>query len=352
MSAYKKLNRQNVYVSDYVAKKAWYATGSVLSDYGIETMRGFSGSTPGFPYPYDVWPKRSQKLVFSSINQLYYGNTLGSNNSGSTVLSGSYNISETTTLDLSGSRIIKNEVAVISIPHDVYGTGIEPGTVRLEHFTQSADKYNEDNYVIEPTTGRNQFVENVKYWYNSHPIDTRDYLVSESSYVYENETVSGSYLGDFLIVETGSFQDIVIIDDGEGRLIISGAENPATLPERHVGDVIYNQGQLILTDEVVARYYSAYSRHKLNWKSKQPIYTYNVHCTVKESELNFTFNPSATTGSQKHVTDNITGSQFRPYVSAIGLYNDASELVAVAKTNRPIPKSENVDMTFIVKLDI
>ena len=34
------------------------------------------------------------------------------------------------------------------------------------------------------------------------------------------------------------------------------------------------------------------------------------------------------------------------------LYNEANELIAVAKTNRPIPKAKNVDMTFVVKFDI
>ena len=119
-----------------------------------------------------------------------------------------------------------------------------------------------------------------------------------------------------------------------------------------VGDVIYNQGQVIITDDVAARYYSTYARPIVHWKSNLPIYTYNVHCTVKESEMNFSYNPSALSGSDNTVRDNLTGSQFRPYITTLGLYNEANELLAVAKTTRPIPKSENVDMTFVVKLDI
>ena len=53
MSAYKQLNRQDVYVSDYQAQKNWQATGSALTTYGIEKLRGFSGSTPGYPYSND-----------------------------------------------------------------------------------------------------------------------------------------------------------------------------------------------------------------------------------------------------------------------------------------------------------
>ena len=64
MSAFKKLNRQDVYVTDYTAKKQWYASGSTISDYGLEVLRGFSGSTPGYPYPLDYLNNRYQKLTF------------------------------------------------------------------------------------------------------------------------------------------------------------------------------------------------------------------------------------------------------------------------------------------------
>jgi hypothetical protein len=343
MSAYKKLNRQDVYVTDYVAKKLWYATGSLVQDYKIETLRGFSGSTPGYPYPTDLRNNRYEKLVYNSAYQNYYANYSGSIN-GSTVYSGSYNISMQTTLDLSGSRVIKKEVGIISIPKEVYGIAIEPGTVVIEPSTEEQDKYCTDGFVSDEWTGRNQFIENNLYWYNSSPIDRDDYIVSESSYIEET-------IQEYVDVTKG-YQRIEVVDDGEGRLIISGSEDEFTLNERHVGDIIYTQGQIIFTDPIVARYYSTYSRHKVKWKSKQPIYTYNVHCTVRESELNHTYNPSALTGSNNTIADNISGSVFRPYITTVGLYNEANELIAVAKTNRPIPKSENVDMTFVIKIDI
>lgn len=344
MSAYKKLNRQDVYVTDYVAKKHWYATGSYITEYGIETLRGFSGSTPGYPYPSDYRNSRYEKLVYSSVHQNFYGNTSGSVD-GFTTFSGSFDVSPTTTLSLSRSRYETNEVGILSIPRNVMGIGIEPGTVHIEHFTESVDKYCLDAYASDPNTGANLFIEDVKYWYNSAPIDTGSYVVSESNYVEED-------IEQFVIETTGSMQHIPIIDDGEGRLLISGSDSIWTQDTRYVGDIIYNQGLIIFNDEVLARYYSTYSRHKVTWKSKQPIYTYNIHCTVKESELNHTFNPSALTGSDNTVRDNISGSTFKPYISAVGLYNESNELIAVGKLNRPVPKSENVDMTFAIKIDI
>jgi hypothetical protein len=68
--------------------------------------------------------------------------------------------------------------------------------------------------------------------------------------------------------------------------------------------------------------------------------------------LNFTYNKTALTGSNGELASNVVGSDFTPYITTVGLYNDANELIAVAKTGRPIPKSQHSDMTFEIKIDI
>ena len=343
MSAYKKLSKQDLYISDYLSNKGWVASGSVISNYGIETLRGFSGSTPGYPYPNDYRNNRSQKLIFDSIKHNYYALGSGSLTDYHS-FSGSYDISLQTTLNLTGSRAISSEVGVISIPKEVYGIGLKPSSIVLEPIFEEQDKYFEDGFTLG-NDYLNDYVEGIKYWYGSNPLDKDDYLVDEEDYVDESaeQYVTQSFFDQ---------QRWEIIDDGEGRLILSGSTDPYTDSEKVVGDVIYNQGQLILTDPVIARYYSTYTRPKVSWISKLPIYTYNIHCTVRENEMNFTYNRTAVSGSYNDVETNLTGSEFRPYITTVGLYNEANELIAVAKTNRPIPKSQNVDMTFVVKLDI
>src|SRR6056300_146773 len=339
MSTYKKLNRQDVYVSDYVARKQWETTESLVNTSTIETLRGFSGSTPGYPYPSDYRNNRYESLVYNSIDNLYYSDGIGEG-----LFSGSRDLSLQTSLTLSGSRDIKSEVVVISIPKTLFGTHIEPGTFSFKPLVEAVDKYINDSYISDRYSGENQYIENTQYWYNSNPVDSTDYLVSESIYVDES-------LEQYIDIDKGQ-QRLEIIDDGNGALILSGSELNFTDPRKVVGDIIYNQGQVVFSDETVARYVSTYSRHKLRWKSNQPIYTYNVHCKVKDSDLNFTYNPSALSSSNGEVVNNLTGSQFTPYVTTVGLYNDANELIAVAKTGRPIPKTQNTDMTFVVKIDL
>ena len=340
MSAYKQLNRQDVYTSDYVAKKTWFASGSLLTGYNIETLRGFSGSTPGYPYPTDYRNNRYQKLVYDSAYHNYLADTHGTLG----LYSGSRDVSLSTTLTLSASRQPDSEVAIISLPKDVVGIGIEPGTVVVQPHREPADYYNVAGYTGDPATGYNDYVEQIGQWYGT-AVDSADY-VTEDDNNYVDET------NEEYVINPASLYRLEIIDDGEGRLYLSGSDTSPYVTQKVIGDVIYNQGVILITDPTVARYYSTYSRHKLNWKSKQPIYTYNVHCTVRESEMNHTYNPSAMSGTNNTVKSNITGSYFRPYITTVGLYNQANELLAVAKTNRPIPKSQNIDMTFVVKIDL
>jgi len=137
-----------------------------------------------------------------------------------------------------------------------------------------------------------------------------------------------------------------ITDDREGRLYIDGEV---------VGDIIYTHGIAIITSGSIANELdTAYNNvtSSYSWKSNQPILVGNYHCKIKNYEFNYSQNPSAqVSGSDAVLADFATGSYFNPYITTIGLYNDSSELVAVAKLGTPIPKSPDTDMSFVIKLD-
>lgn len=95
-----------------------------------------------------------------------------------------------------------------------------------------------------------------------------------------------------------------------------------------------------------------FSDYNITFDAETTIYENIVRCRVKENDFNYTLNNSAiqsgTTGSY---IDAITGSEFKPYATAIGLYNDADELLVVGKFSTPYPIPSNTDVTFIVKWD-
>ena len=92
----------------------------------------------------------------------------------------------------------------------------------------------------------------------------------------------------------------------------------------------------------------------INFRNEHTVYENFVKCTVEESEYNSSYNPtllSDRTNVSSSLTSFATGSDFRPYVTTLGLYNEQNELLMVAKFGKPIPISSETDMTFLVKYD-
>ena len=46
-----------------------------------------------------------------------------------------------------------------------------------------------------------------------------------------------------------------------------------------------------------------------------------------------------------------THSQWNPYITNIGLYNDANELLAIAKLSNPVKNDKDLALTFAVRFD-
>ena len=78
------------------------------------------------------------------------------------------------------------------------------------------------------------------------------------------------------------------------------------------------------------------------------IYEKIIKCTVKDYEFNLSYNPDSLS-SGSIVKDFVTGSDFKPYVTTVGLYNDSNDLIAVAKFGQPIPVSKDTDITYLIK---
>ena len=68
--------------------------------------------------------------------------------------------------------------------------------------------------------------------------------------------------------------------------------------------------------------------------------------------VNYSLNRTTLENKDGLVKGFITGSEFNPYFTSVGLYNDSNELMAVAKLGRPTPKSLENDMSVVVKLDM
>ena len=48
----------------------------------------------------------------------------------------------------------------------------------------------------------------------------------------------------------------------------------------------------------------------------------------------------------------VTHSQFAPYITTIGLYNDLNELLVVGRMSKPIKNDPEMDMSFVLRFDV
>lgn len=93
---------------------------------------------------------------------------------------------------------------------------------------------------------------------------------------------------------------------------------------------------------------------KLSFTNEHTVYENYITAQIKENEFNLTYNPSllqTSSNAFSEVKNFATGSDFQPYASTLGLYNDNNELLMVAKFGQPVPISVETDMTFLIRYD-
>jgi hypothetical protein len=305
----------------FLSSSTAYLTGQLISS--------LSGSAPSYLADFTQY---NQVLVYNSVKQLYYTNFissstgdnvatasifLGSNSSGDVLVGGVAsplydNFLQSTLLpDRFFPTASDAEIGVISIPSKLYG----------------------------------------------------DYIVPNSLILQVAPGGSGSYTA---------------IDDGEGNVIFEGTGE-------HLGNIIYTHGIIILTvsGSINQGYgtsiygvslYGAGYPPPIDWinnpltcsfSSSVTIYEAQYKCTIRESEFNATLNPSAQkSGSVVQISssyfyqrgdgtlnNNVTGSYFSPYVTTVGLYDEAQNLLAVGKLAQPLPTSDTTDTTILINID-
>ena len=76
-----------------------------------------------------------------------------------------------------------------------------------------------------------------------------------------------------------------------------------------------------------------------------------VFVRVRNSEYNYTENPSFLTGTTGEVYHNSSINNPQVYITTVGLYNDANELLGVAKLSKPLLKDFTKEALVRVKLD-
>ena len=179
-------------------------------------------------------------------------------------------------------------------------------------------------------------------------------------------TVTGvNYSGDSI---AGDYYD-----SGSGQFIQKSTGDT-------IGAVLVDDGMFVVTSAALREVATAVTG--IIYKSKVLATSINVFCKCQPDEMNFTTNfTAAITGTVSSDTTSageiqqaynnlwtkspltgstdrfsydtsITGAGAGPFITAVGLYNNENDLMAVAKLARPLKKPTDLPITFKVQIDI
>lgn len=322
MSAFKSLTSQDVITTPFVVNKSFSFVGSsslnndnvfierligknITGSFEITTelTTGTTASSGLFSSSY------YQRDIYNIVKQLYYTNYIPD------PISGSYVVT-----DLTGSIIESNLTTAVYSRFDNY-----------LNTTLSSSRYF--------PTGANSIVN----------------VLSIPSKLYGDYINPSTFM---LNVNTGANEKF--IDDGEGYII------DPLLNTKH-GIISYQHGLVVITsgldDETI---FPLTEDITCSFQSSRTIYETQYKCTIRESEFNYTLNPSIISGSNfvnpllssssldtaGLVYGFVTGSVWSPYITTVGLYNEKQELLAVAKLSQPLPTSRTTDMSILINLDM
>jgi hypothetical protein len=292
------------------------------------------------------------------------------------------------------------EIGVISIPSKLFGNYIQPYSFIFD-YSSSFKAYDDGEGNLYSSASFAWDTGQIEYFFYSESADLKLVSVPTSIELFTAPSppsgytfASASWLGE---VATTPFRDsdgpISAIDD-QG-VSISGVtlttdtsvytfENTVKVgpiellyvssssiinsisASENVGNIIYPHGMAIFTNQnLPLSSITTLANTTCSFSSSLTIYEAQYKCTLRESEFNATLNPSAqTSGSLLTVnsssfyqrgdgtlSNNVTGSYFSPYVTTVGLYDEAQNLLAIGKLAQPLPTSPTTDTTILVNID-
>ena len=312
--AFKGLKQSDVYLTSYISKKQWQVTSGSFENLGISKIEAISGSLPYVDlgpvmsiYEWEPTPnyedyRTYRRLKAAGETDEYIRVGVLTQYSGS-----SHDTQWSNLVNWSGGYYPKLAYRGFNIS---YYEGALPS---VGSFTGSCDLDLQSTITLQ---GGRQLPETILAY--QIPRDCFGENIEPGSI-----TISGSNCN---------------LIDREGLILQQSGSKSIV-----VGDVIYTQGLLLLDKDKVDPV-----SESLSWTSEVTINTWNVRCVVKDLEYNYSYNRTITEENRELLGT----SEFTPYITTVGLYNRAGELMAIAKLSKPIRKNDNIDMTFKVNIDI
>jgi hypothetical protein len=427
MSAFKQFLASDVIVTPFEVNKGFtfptsqFATGSDGQLVGIDRFLGKNVNWYTDQSTTGTLTTEYASLVYSSIKQLYYSNFIssstgdnvarpilypGSDVSGDVLIGGVESplydnfLQSTLTPNRYWPTGSSEMVAIVSIPSKLFGDYIQPNSFVFE-YSSSLTIIDDGEGNLNSSASFSWDTGELEYFYYSESADLKLVNIPTSIELFTAPTppsgytfISASWLGDIadtpfrdsggpisavdnqgvgisgvtLTTDTSvyNFQNTVRVGPIEVLYISSSFIINSIPADENVGNIIYTHGMAILTNQnLPLGDITTLANVICSFSSSMTIYETQYKCTIRESEFNYTLNPSAQVSGSINVVNsssfyipfdgtlanNVTGPYFNPYVTTVGLYDEAQNLLAIGKLSQPLPTSATTDTTILINLD-
>ena len=130
------------------------------------------------------------------------------------------------------------------------------------------------------------------------------------------------------------------------------SEGGTALQTQYVGNVFSKHGIIVFSSADYRINDMIKTPFTASYRSTVTIHELSVVTRLDAGDFNMSTNVTLTADDDSTYRSFATGSSFAPYITTIGLYNDAGQLLAIGKLAQPIKKRDDVDMNFLIRLDL
>ena len=338
--SFKRLDTEDITISaESVVAPAWSGQVTTLTSFVTASSQATVNR-----YYYDIYQTASNATGAAVQFSLAYGNRKGSGSqnitntedgkSPSSTIYGQYRtlVNGDENTDFTFGDITPNSVFVISVNRGRYKEKLLPGTFNLRLTSGSTTLNLTDNSEVLSTvsytdSGR---VYDIVSGSNGTPYTTLNAL----GYSFN----SGSY-GKFL-PDVGV---IVLNAEALKAPALNGGLAMTTINETSA-TVLTSSPNLSAFYDIVK------AGASFALQSEETITSNYIFVRVRNSEYNYSTNPSNITGSGE-LRYNVMINTPQAYVTTVGLYNDNNDLLGVAKLSRPLLKDFTKEALIRIKLD-
>lgn len=130
------------------------------------------------------------------------------------------------------------------------------------------------------------------------------------------------------------------------------SETGSMLQTNIVGNVFGKQGIAVISSANYLYNNILQTPYTASYKSTVTRYELSTLVKADAGDFNMSLNPTLTKDDDVTYYSFVSGSNFAPYITTIGLYNDYGELLAIGKLAQPVRKRSDVDLNFLVRIDL